>query len=170
MSLRTHFEVLGLEVYKSSKMSCPRLEDSTFFDLLKIGNGHELLFTLPWKTVEASRKICEDLFLVFWKTPDFLRKISFSSLAKTFFFFGGRPCLFFENTCALCPRSLALASKISALASREFFLEKWVLGLGLGFFCVLCPECYVLDSTFGILLQKLQHFGVRKVALKWFTN
>ena len=43
-SSRTHFQVLrldlkaqvlGLEVCKSSKMSCPRLEDSIIFDWLK---------------------------------------------------------------------------------------------------------------------------------------
>ena len=36
-------QVLGLEAYNSSKMSYPRLEDSTFFDSLKM--GRDLLFT-----------------------------------------------------------------------------------------------------------------------------
>ena len=31
LALRTHYEVLGLEPIKSSKMSCPRLEDSIAF-------------------------------------------------------------------------------------------------------------------------------------------
>ena len=67
-SLRTHFKVLGLEAYKSSKMSCPQLKNSTFFDLLKLSHGYNLLFTLPWKMKETSQKIGEDLFF-FLRSP-----------------------------------------------------------------------------------------------------
>ena len=62
LASRTHFEVLGLEAYKSSIMSCPLLENGTFFDSLKIVHGHDLLFTLPWKSAETSREIWKDLF------------------------------------------------------------------------------------------------------------
>ena len=42
LALRSHFEVFGLEAHKSSKMSYPRLEDSTFFVSLKMSHGHDL--------------------------------------------------------------------------------------------------------------------------------
>ena len=52
-SSRTHFEVFGLGLEASSlrKLPCPRLEDSTIFELLKF----------RWKTPEILRKISEDL-------------------------------------------------------------------------------------------------------------
>ena len=78
-SSRTHFEafsqVLGLEAYKSLIISCLRLEDSTLFDPLKMGHGHDFLFMLLWKLAEASLKIGvssrDDLFFVFcWRLPE----------------------------------------------------------------------------------------------------
>ena len=92
--LRTHFEVFGLEAHKSSKMSSPRLEDSTFFVSLKMSHGHDLF--LLGKSAKTSRKI--------W---------------KEFFFSGGRLKKILGNACALCswPReslSLALASKVAS--------------------------------------------------------
>ena len=59
---------------------------------------------------------------------------------KTFFFF-----FFLESTCALCPWPWPRA--FLSLASRVSVLGKAVLGLGLGFFCVLGLEPCVLDST-----------------------
>ena len=35
-SLRTHFEVFGLEASSRRKLPCPRLEDSSIFRILKI--------------------------------------------------------------------------------------------------------------------------------------
>ena len=101
-------------------MSCSRLEDSTFFDSLKMGYDRGLLFTLPWKTEETFLKICKDLFLswrVGWvRTPNFVRKIGVSSREDLFFsFFGGRLKkifwdLFLDYTCALCPWPRAFLS------------------------------------------------------------
>ena len=53
-SSRTHFEVfgLGLEASSPRKLPCPRLEDSTIFDLLKF----------RWKAPETLRKICRPFF------------------------------------------------------------------------------------------------------------
>ena len=84
------------------------------------------------------KNFCEDLFFFFLEIA---RKI----FVKTFFFF-------FWRALALCvlgpwpwPRAfLSLASRVSVLG-------KAVLGLGLGFFCVLGLglEPCVLDSTSG---------------------
>ena len=92
---RTHFEFLGLglegqvldlDACKSSKMSCPRLKDSSFSDLLKMGHGHDLLFILPWKTAETSRKMGRPFFyFYFWRTPDFSRKFRVFSREDLFF-------------------------------------------------------------------------------------
>ena len=44
-----HCEFLAMRLpskVKFSKMPCPRLEDSTIFDLLKMGQGHDLFFRL----------------------------------------------------------------------------------------------------------------------------
>ena len=62
LALRTHFEVFGLEAHKSSKMSYPRLEDSTFFVSLKMSHGHDLFFTLLGKSAKISRKIWKEFF------------------------------------------------------------------------------------------------------------
>ena len=131
-SSRTHFEVLGLEASSPRKLPCPRLENSTIFELLKF----------CWKTPETSRKICKDLLCfphveIAWKKifEDLFRlKKSF----KTFFWDRLKKNfedLFSENTgvCVFGPwpwprEGLSLASK--------FFC---VLGLSL--------EPCVLDST-----------------------
>ena len=74
-SSRTYFEVLGLEIqvlglrlkaYKSSKMSCSWFWDSTVFESLKMGHGHDLLFTLPWKT---AKNLAENLRKLFFGEP-----------------------------------------------------------------------------------------------------
>ena len=109
-SSMTRFEVLGLgfegqdlglEAYKSLKKSCPRLEDSTFYDSLKMGHGHDLFVTLPWKSTETLQKIWKDFFwrkigvflledlFLFLKSPE-------KKFCEPFFF------LFLENTYALC--------------------------------------------------------------------
>ena len=44
LASRTHFKVLGLEAYKSSKMPCPWPTITLFFDLLKMGQRHDLFF------------------------------------------------------------------------------------------------------------------------------
>ena len=128
-SSRTHFnvldlegQVLGFEANKSSKMSCPRLEDSTFFDCLKMDHGHDLLSTLPWKTAETSQKKCRRPFgehLIFHGK-------SMSPRVKIFFL----------------GEHLSLVS----LASRGFVLEKSVLGLGF-FFATLALASKVMPST-----------------------
>ena len=52
----------------------------------------------------------------------------------------------------LCPWSLALASSIPVLGLESVYPRKAVLGLGLGFFCVLGLEPCVLDSTSAVNL------------------
>ena len=132
-SSRTHFQVLGLEASSLRKLPCPRLEDSTIFWTVKI-------------LLESARNLAENLrrpFFVFlkWKSPEkifedlFCLKKDFEDLFfelawkfKTFFFF-------WEHL-RLCPWSLALASRGSAL------------GLGL--------EPCVLDSISGTQLHWLK--------------
>ena len=99
------------------------------------------LFFVPlkscWKTLETLRKICKDLFLFsaianlkkIFEDPFFLEiswKTFFCRSPETIF---SRP-FFMEDTCRLCPWTLALASKGTVFGRA-------VLGLGLGFFCVL---------------------------------
>ena len=124
-------------------MFCSRLKNSTSFDSLKMGHGQDLLFTLPWKEAETSRKICKDLFL-FWITPDFSRKIGVFSREELFFVFGGRRkknwgCLFlFWEHLRLV--SLVLGLKRSCPWLRECLLSRGrslVLAVASDFFCVL---------------------------------
>ena len=87
----------------------------------------DLWFRPPQSKILAtpiSRRLCEKLFL--------------------------RPFFVLENTCGcvLGPWPRAFLS----LASRGSVLGKAVLGLGLGFFCVLGLEPYVLDSTSAIVV------------------
>ena len=53
-SSRTHFEVLGLEASSPQKLPCPRLKESTIFEVLKF----------CWKTPEALQKSAKTFFLV----------------------------------------------------------------------------------------------------------
>ena len=85
LAFKIHFEVFGLEAHKSSKMSYPRLEDSTFFVSLKMSHGHDLFFALRGKSAKTSRKIWKEFFY-----GGRLKKILGN------FFLGG------ENACALC--------------------------------------------------------------------
>ena len=102
LALRTHFEIFGLEAHKSSKMSYPRLEDSTFFVSLKMNHGHDLFFTLLGKSAKTSRKIWKEFFF----SGGRLKKI-----LETFFWGGERLRLVFLASRSL---SLALASKVAS--------------------------------------------------------
>ena len=78
-SLRILFEVLGLglegqvlglclEASSPRKLACPRLEDSTFFELLKFWGALEKFF---WKTFfcgDRQKNFCKDLF--FLRSPE----------------------------------------------------------------------------------------------------
>ena len=83
-SSRTHFEVLGLEASSPRKLPCPRLEESTIFELLKF----------RWKTPENLQKP----FFGFFKSrsPE-------KTFLKTFFFWDRLKKIFrtffLENTC-----------------------------------------------------------------------
>ena len=126
ISSRTHFEVLGLglegqvlglEASSPRKLPCPPAEDSTFFELLKF--------------CRALEKFIGKRFFV---------EIAWKIFVKTFFFWDRlknfcEDLFFLESTCAcvLGPWPRAFLS----LASRVSVLGKAVLGLGLGFFCVL---------------------------------
>ena len=103
-SLRTHFEVLGLEASSPQKLRCPRLENNSIFGILKI------LY------IVFCRKTCffgDFLILFFWE-----------HLKKNFedfiiIFFGG-------NTCACVLALEKVCSRKGCLWPRIFFC---VLGL-----------------------------------------
>ena len=101
-ALKTHFEVFGLEAHKSSKMSYPRLEDSTFVVSLKMSHGHDLFFTLRG---EIGKNLAENLERIFFYGGR-LKKIW-----GTFFWGGERLRLVFLASRSL---SLALASKVAS--------------------------------------------------------
>ena len=92
-------------------------------------------------------KILWSAWKIFWKT--FFVEIAWKNFVKTFFFFFGdrlknfcEDLFFFGKHLRLCwPRAFLF------LAWRVSVLGKAVLGLGLGFFCVLGLEPCVLDST-----------------------
>ena len=139
LASKIHFEVLGLglEAYNSSRMTCPRLEDSIFFDLLKIGHGHDLFSHYLGKQQNPRGKFAKTFFC-------FLRSPGKKILG-----------IFFENTCPLCPLSSALASRILVLGlehscpwSRKG-LSSRSRSLVLDFFCVVGLEGCVLDSASG---------------------
>ena len=98
LALRTHFEVFGLEAHKSSKMSYPLLEDSTFFVSLKMSHGHDLFF---YFTLEIGKNLAENLERIFFSGGR-LKKI-----LGDFFWGGERLRLVFLASKSL---SLALAS------------------------------------------------------------
>ena len=123
-SSRTQFEVLGLEsqvlglslgveAKKFSKMPCSRPRTALFFNLLKMGQDHDL-----FSSSEISLKICDflrkDCF--FGEYMKFCRKFAFF-IREDFFFF-------LENTSAFWPRPSL------SLASSGCILGKSVLGLG----------------------------------------
>ena len=109
-----------------------------FFGMLKFCGALEKFFGKRF-LVEIAWKIFVKTFSFFF----FFLEIAWKIFVKTFFFF-------LESTCALCPWSLALASRVSVLG-------KAVLGLGLGFFLcpwpwprALCPRlhlCYLLYQS-----------------------
>ena len=121
LTLRTHFEVLGLglEALSLRTLPCPRLEDSTFFEPLK----------LRCKTPEILRKIWQNLLFVFL----------FCSSPEKFFW---RSFSIGDNL-RLCPwpRPRALLS----LASRGSVL--WRAVLGFGFFCLSLALASSLASS-----------------------
>ena len=132
-------QVLGLEADKSSKMPCSRPGRTLFFDLLKMGQGHDFFFFVLEHAIETSRII---LKVLFWGGGG--ERLSFAEIFAIYLLEN----LFFWSTLARCgfgpwlwPRAFL------SLVSRESVLGKSVLGLGLGFFCCLDLEPGVLDST-----------------------
>ena len=160
LTSRTHFEVLGLglKAYKSSKMSCFRLEDSTFFDLLKMGHGHDLFSLCLGNQLKSRRKF-----------------------GKTFFFFGGRQkknwgTIFLEDTSALCLWSLALALRIPVLGLERVCSREIGPWYSYGF--LLCPWPWPRRLCPRLHLCKIKPFwqifkSVFKIcvyySLDWFT-
>ena len=131
-SSRTHFEVLdlegqvlGLKASSPQKLPCPRLEDSTFFELLKFCR-------LPEK------KILEGIF--YWRTPektfeDFFFRSPEKKFLKTFFF----------------RRTLALVSLVLGLEHSCPWPQEGQSSEGLSFasdfFCVLVLTSSFVSST-----------------------
>ena len=134
-SSKIHFEVLGLkgkvlglghEASSPRKFPCPRFENSTIFWTFKIllKNANNLAENLrtPFlysSTGDSLKKIYEDLCS--WRMPK-------------------KNWILFSYWRTLVPVSLSLASRWSVLG-------RVLLGLGLGFFCVLGLEPCFLDST-----------------------
>ena len=117
LASRTQLEVLGLELCKSSKMPCLRLEDSTIFWLVE-RRSRAMLFRLGTR-----QRICEKKFL----TLEVCRKIA-NFWAKTF--------LFFEIACFL----RKLCKNIERAPLFYFFWEHFrVVSLVLGLKRV-CPR------------------------------
>ena len=123
-------------------MPCPRFEDSTILELLKMGQGHEqCCFVLEHARELAKKQILrlnfEENLRICGRRPFFLDRLRFAENLRIFFL---------ENTFALS--HWFLASNIPV-----FGLE-----IGLSNVC-LCPwpriflclgfEPFVLDSTFG---------------------
>ena len=107
-STRTHFEVLGLgldskvfglglQAYKSSKMPCCSRGQHYFLICKKWAEVMSFFFSSSWRARQRPR----------------------GKFKKTFF------CL--ENTCALCPWSLALASSISVLGLERIGSWPWTV-------------------------------------------
>ena len=90
LASRSQFNVLGhgLESRKSSKMSFPLLEDSTIFDLFKMGQGHDRFSFVLKNARELAKKISKTFFILenakfwskvlffFWRTPEFSDKFT----------------------------------------------------------------------------------------------
>ena len=134
---RTHFKVLGLG-----------LEGQVLGLGLEASSPQKLACSrLEDSTISWIVKILWSTWKIFWKT----------------FFCGDRLKNFcedlfsLESTCAcvLGPRPWPRA--FLSLASRGSVLGKAVLGLGLGFFCVLGLEPCVLDSTSDYWFSQLEH-------------
>ena len=115
-SSRTDFEVLGLglegqvlglEVSSPRKLTCPRLENSTIFWIVKIF-GKRFFVEIAWK--------------IFVKTFFFFLEIAWKIFVKTFYFF------FFLRALALV--SLALASSIPVLGLESVCPRKGSERLG----------------------------------------
>ena len=100
LALRTHFEVLGLEALKSSKMSYPRLEDSTFLVSLKMSHGHDLFLLYLGNRQKPRGKFGKSFFFFGSRLKNFLGN----------FFLGGEHLRLVFLTLASRSRSLALAS------------------------------------------------------------
>ena len=131
-SLRTHFEVLGLglegqvlgvglEASSSQKLTCPRLEDSTIFLIVKILWSAWKIF---WKTFfcgDRLKNFCEDLFLLESTCPFVLGPWpwprAFLSLASSI------PVLGLESVCSRkgCPwpRIFFVSLASSLVSSRS---------------------------------------------------
>ena len=148
LASRTDFEVLGLglegqvlglglETQSPRKLACFRLEDSSTFWIVKI----------LWSAWKILKNFLENAFLwrllekFLWRPFFFVFEIAWKIFVKTFFFV--------ESTCACVLGPWPRPRAFLALALRGSVLGKAVLGLGLGFFCVLGLglEPCVLDST-----------------------
>ena len=106
MASRTHFEVLGFEAYKFSKMPCARPRITLFFDLLKMGCGYDLFFFFARNIAENLRFFARRLFLK-----------NASKFAENLRFFAQRLFFSLESTFAWC--SWSLASSILVLGLEK---------------------------------------------------
>ena len=167
-SLASKVKSVALASKPASPPKCPVLGSrrALFFDLMKMGLGHDQFCFVLKNHQRACEKIFENNF--FLKNAWNFRKM-YKILERRFFLFGERlnfpenyevlerrPFFFLEITSALCPWSLASSIPVLgpwprtflSLASTGSFFCKAVLSLGLGFFfCVVGLESCVLDST-----------------------
>ena len=113
LDLRTHFEVFGLEAHKSSKMSYPRLEDSTFFVSLKMNHGHDLFFYFTW---EIGKNLAENLERIFFSA------VRLKKILKNFFL----------RRRTLAPCVLGLKKSVLSLGLEGCVLDSTSVKKGLG--------------------------------------
>ena len=118
-----------LALKPASPRKCPILGSRTalVFDLLKMGQNHEFFFRLEHAR-DLAENVWKPFFLFFLENAWILRKNLFV-LSEDFFS---------ENSCALCPWSLA---------SRGSVLGRSFLGLDLGFFWNLALALSLVSST-----------------------
>ena len=80
-----------------------------FFNLLKMGQGHDHIYFSLWSSPETQRKLYENLSFFFWRTPKVLRKFALFSGKDLFpfFFWGGgaeENASIFEKICDVFAR------------------------------------------------------------------
>ena len=120
---------------QSKILATPMARGQHFFSFLKMGHGHDLHFTLPRKTAKSKRKICEDLFCLFYV-------LKTCNSFQIYF-------MFWRHASPLSWLQVLLS-----LASKGSVLEKSVLGPD--FFYVFGLEGCILDSTSDVSSSALQ--------------
>ena len=145
LASKTYFEVLGLESSSSRKLPYSQLKDSTIFWIFKFVECLKIILKALFFGDYLKKNL--KTFILF-----FLRR----SPEKNFFFWDRLKKKNFEDL-FFTWRTVGPVSFLGPWPWPQAFLSlttiglsvlgRAVLGLGLGFFCVLDLEPWVLDST-----------------------